>query len=199
MSLDRVRTAYDSVAGLYADMFADAGLLHPDDRALLQRWLVGRTGRVLDLGCGPGHLTAHLAAAGVDVAGADPVEAFVAIARSRFPGVAYEVGSFDTVAAADLDGVLSWYSTIHTPPDRIDATLARLRSTAGPWRRPRARLLRPHRRRAGAVRPQGHHRLPVAHSRAGTPGRGRPLLRGHTETRPERPERRHGAIVALAV
>lgn len=199
MSLDRIRAAYDSVAGLYADMFADAELLHPSDRALLQRWLVGRTGRVLDLGCGPGHLTAHLAAAGVDVAGVDPVEAFVAIARSRFPGVAYEVGSFDTVAATDLDGVLSWYSTIHTPPDQIDATLARLRGLLTPG----GVLVLGFFDHTGAEPEPFAHKVTTAY-RWPTPELARRVEAAglsvtHTETRPERPERRHGAIVALAV
>lgn len=199
MTLDRVRDAYSTLADLYADMFADARLLHPDDRALLERWLVGRTGRVLDLGCGPGHLTAHLAAAGVDVAGVDPVEAFVSIARSRFPGVSYEVGSFDTVAATGLDGVLSWYSTIHTPPDEIDATLSRLRGLLNP----------------GGVlvlgffdhldtRPEPfEHKVTTAYRWPSSELARRVEDAGftvaHTETRPERPERRHGAIVAVAL
>lgn len=198
MSLDRVRDAYGAWADVYADRFADAGLLHPDDRALLETWLVGRPGRVLDLGCGPGHLTAHLASAGVDVAGVDPVEAFVSIARARFPGVSYEVGSFGSVVDSGLDGLLSWYSTIHTPPDEIDVTLAHLRgllATGGV-------LVLGFFDHLGARPEPFDHKVTVAY-RWPT----RELARrvesagfsvAHTETRPERPERRHGAIVALA-
>ena len=67
--------------------------------------------RVLDVGCGPGALTARLVdRLGVDaVAGVDPSASFVAAARARFPGLdvrearaealPYADGSFDAVLA----------------------------------------------------------------------------------------------------
>ena len=48
---------------------------------------VGAGDRILDVGCGPGALTAELLRLDAEVAAADPSESFVAAIRSRFPGV----------------------------------------------------------------------------------------------------------------
>ncbi|HWB09634.1 MAG TPA: methyltransferase domain-containing protein [Pirellulales bacterium] len=47
--------------------------------------------RILDLGCGTGHLTAKIADAGADVLGIDASSAMVEQARRNFPGVSFEV------------------------------------------------------------------------------------------------------------
>jgi SAM-dependent methyltransferase len=52
-------------------------------------------GRVLDVGCGPGHVAAHLAARGLDVTGIDLDERMVEQARRR-------LGSRATLAVADV-------------------------------------------------------------------------------------------------
>src|SRR5688500_6280552 len=78
MSFDVAAEAYDRFMGRYsrplAAVFADSARLPA-------------SGRVLDVGCGPGALTAELTARfGPDqVAGVDPSESFVAAAHSRFP------------------------------------------------------------------------------------------------------------------
>ena len=46
---------------------------------------------VMDAGCGPGHATAHLAAAGADARGLSPE--MVAEARQRHPDIRFEVGN----------------------------------------------------------------------------------------------------------
>ena len=45
--------------------------------------------RILDLGCGTGHLTAEIAATGADVVGLDSAEAMVEQARSSYPDLAF--------------------------------------------------------------------------------------------------------------
>ena len=45
----------------------------------------------MDAGCGPGHATAHLAAAGADARGLSPE--MVAEARQRHPDIRFEVGN----------------------------------------------------------------------------------------------------------
>lgn len=75
---------------------------------------VGTAGRVLELGCGPGHMTEHLVAAGNDVTCVEVDPAAAAAARAVTPHVfvadldmadlAEVVGAepFDTVVAADV-------------------------------------------------------------------------------------------------
>lgn len=49
--------------------------------------------QVLDVGCGPGALTAVLRAGGAEVAGIDPSEPFVEAVSRRFPGVDVRLGT----------------------------------------------------------------------------------------------------------
>ncbi|HMG41155.1 MAG TPA: class I SAM-dependent methyltransferase, partial [Acidimicrobiales bacterium] len=55
--------------------------VHADDLALIARHLSIRPGAVLDVGCGPGHLTAHLRSLEVDATGLDLVPEFIDHAR----------------------------------------------------------------------------------------------------------------------
>jgi SAM-dependent methyltransferase len=59
--------------------------------------------RVLDVGCGPGALTAELVErlGAVAVAAVDPSERFVTAARERHPGVHVELGSAERLPFAD--------------------------------------------------------------------------------------------------
>jgi len=53
---------------------------------------------VADVGCGPGHVTAHLHELGVDAFGIDLSPEMVAVARREHPAPRFEVGSM-----TDLD------------------------------------------------------------------------------------------------
>lgn len=64
-------TPYDEVASLYADLFSDMLDTRPLERAMLAAFAELTDGPVADLGCGPGHLTAHLRSLGLDVFGLD--------------------------------------------------------------------------------------------------------------------------------
>jgi SAM-dependent methyltransferase len=120
-----VRGAYSAVADLYIELFGASELVLADDLALIERHLTIRSGRVLDLGCGPGHLTAHLRARGVDAAGVDLVPEFIAHARATYPDGEYHLGSMDDLAVDDhsVAGILASYSLIHVPPAEIDGVL----------------------------------------------------------------------------
>jgi ABC-type sugar transport system ATPase subunit len=65
------RTAYDAVAALYAGQFKDTLDDRPVERGLLAAFAekVRRApaGPVVDLGCGPGHIAAHLHGLGLPV------------------------------------------------------------------------------------------------------------------------------------
>jgi len=132
------RTAYDTVAADYAELVSGALADSPVDRALLgvvaEQVLGGDGGPVGDLGCGPGRLTAHLDALGLDAFGVDLSPGMVAVARRQHPHLRFEVGSLEALPLPDasLAGALAWYSVIHTPPERQPAVFTEL-----------ARVLRP--------------------------------------------------------
>ncbi|MEU6380053.1 methyltransferase domain-containing protein [Streptomyces sp. NPDC046909] len=121
--LTRTRVFYDTVAEDYAERFRDVLTVTPIDRALIDAFaeLVGRGGAVADLGCGPGRVTAYLDSLGLSVFGLDLSESMLAIARRENPGLRFERGSMLELDVADgsLAGVVSWYSSIHTPVDEL--------------------------------------------------------------------------------
>jgi uncharacterized protein len=136
----RVRASYDAVAGAYADH------LVAELRELpFETWLLDRVaahadgGPVVEVGCGPGHVTAYLAEAGADATGIDLSPGMVAEARRRFPEGTYEVGDLRRLmrptTAPGWSAVLAWYSLIHLAgsemPDAIDALVRPL--VPGGW------------------------------------------------------------------
>ena len=136
--LRETRTSYDTVATSYAEQLADALAQAPADRAVLGLLadLVGPGGRVADLGCGPGRVTAHLTGLGLDAFGIDLSPGMVEVARARHPDLRFEVGDLRALPLADgeLDGALAWYSLIHVPPDArplVAAELARVLRPGG--------------------------------------------------------------------
>ncbi|MEV4623089.1 class I SAM-dependent methyltransferase [Asanoa sp. NPDC049573] len=134
MNLEPVRQAYASVAELYIDLFGTSQQVHPDDLAFIGRHLAGQTGPVLDLGCGPGHITEYLRALGADATGIDMVPEFIAHAQAAHPSGTYELGSFDNLAVANqsVGGILAWGSLIHLPPQDLDGVLAEFRRAMAP-------------------------------------------------------------------
>ncbi len=113
--------AYDRYIGRYS-------------RALAPRFLefAGVTsGPVLEVGCGPGSLTAVLAArfGAVNVAAVDPSESFVAACRERVPGADVRVGSGESLPFVDgaFEGALSQLVlSFVREPDQLTAELSRV-------------------------------------------------------------------------
>jgi SAM-dependent methyltransferase len=112
VNMDQVRQAYASVAELYIEMFGTSQQVHADYLAFIGRHLAGQPGRVLDLGCGPGHITDYLRSLGVDATGIDMVPEFIAHAQAAHPSGSYQLGSFEDLAAArhSIAGILAWGS-----------------------------------------------------------------------------------------
>src|ERR1700742_1027206 len=55
-------------------------------------WLAPQAGeRILDLGCGTGHLTAQIAARGAEVVGIDRSPEMIATARRHYPNLQFEI------------------------------------------------------------------------------------------------------------
>ncbi|MFJ1735079.1 class I SAM-dependent methyltransferase [Streptomyces sp. NPDC088254] len=125
--LSDTRTFYDAVAGDYAELFSEEPA-RPMDRAVLGGFaeIVGRGGVVVDLGCGPGRVTRYLGSLGLVVSGVDLSEGMLAVARRENPGIAFELGSMTDLPHEDgsVDGVVSWYSSIHTPEPELPALFA---------------------------------------------------------------------------
>ncbi|MFD4637795.1 class I SAM-dependent DNA methyltransferase [Lentzea sp. NPDC058436] len=127
-------TPYDSVAPLYAELFSDVLDTRPLERAMLAAFAELVDGPVADLGCGPGHLTAHLSGLGLDVFGLDLSPAMIELAREAHPHLRFEVGSMTELDLEDqaLNGILAFYSVIHMPPDELPAVFAEFFRVLGP-------------------------------------------------------------------
>lgn len=127
----RVRATYAAVAERYAERLTD----ELDDLPF-ERWLLDRVaaeaagGPVVEVGSGPGHVTAYLAAAGADARGLDLTPEMVEEARRRFPGVRYDVGDLRRLmrpeTAPGWRAVLAWYSLIHLAESELPAALMAL-------------------------------------------------------------------------
>ena len=133
----KVRSSYDAVAAAYADQLADE--LPGLD---FERWLLDRVaahaagGPVVEVGCGPGHVTAYLAGAGADALGLDLSPGMVEEARRRFPDGSYEVGDLRRLTrpatSSGWAAVLGWYSLIHLAASELPAAVASLARPLAP-------------------------------------------------------------------
>lgn len=134
---DRVRAAYGAIAADYADRLATELEGLPFERWLLDRVAAEAGDRpVVDAGCGPGQVTAYLAATGADARGLDLTPQMVEQARARFPGVRYDVGDLTRlIRPQNADGwgaVLGWYSLIHLAGSEFPAAVAALARPLAP-------------------------------------------------------------------
>jgi uncharacterized protein YceH (UPF0502 family) len=133
----RVRSSYDAVAATYAESLAGELAGMPFETWLLDRVAAHADGGpVVDVGCGPGHLTAFLAAAGADAVGLDLSPGMVAEARRRFPGGHYDVGDLRRLSrpatSAAWAAVLGWYSLVHLAASELPAAVAALARPLAP-------------------------------------------------------------------
>lgn len=93
------------------DVFADA---------------VGGLGPVLDVGCGPGTVTAYLVDRGLDASGVDLSPRMIEHARRLYPRCRFHVASSTDLGLADssLGGVLGWWSLFNLPRDVLPQVLS---------------------------------------------------------------------------
>jgi uncharacterized protein YceH (UPF0502 family) len=127
----RVRAAYDAVAGTYAEALSDELTELPFEAWLLDRVAAHADGGpVVEVGCGPGHVTAYLADRGAEATGIDLSPEMVAEARRRFPDGTYEVGDLRRLmrptTAPGWSAVLAWYSLIHLAPSELPGAVESL-------------------------------------------------------------------------
>ncbi|MEV6796473.1 methyltransferase domain-containing protein [Streptomyces sp. NPDC051320] len=137
-ALAATREAYDAAAPTYAELFRDTLRDSALDRAILGAFAEVATAsgevRVADLGCGPGHITAHLDGLGLAAFGVDASPAMIKLARQAYPALRFDVGSMTALNIADgtLGGVLSRWSIIHTPPHELPAILVEFHRVLAP-------------------------------------------------------------------
>ncbi len=127
----KVRMSYDAVATAYADQLVDELGRLPFETWLLDRVVAHAVGRpVVEVGSGPGHVTAYLADGGADATGIDLAPAMVNEARRRFPGRGFEVGDLRRLtrppASAGWAAVVGWYSLIHLAASELAEAIAAL-------------------------------------------------------------------------
>jgi len=132
--LDSTRESYDTVAEDYAIRVGQLFDQEPIGRAMLAAFAEQVRGAVVDVGCGPGHVTAHLASLGLDVAGVDLSPKMVEIARRRYPELRFSVGSMTALDLPDgeLGGLVAWWSIFHLPPEELPKVFAGFRRTHAP-------------------------------------------------------------------
>jgi SAM-dependent methyltransferase len=127
--LSTTRTFYDAVAADYAARFYDELAAKPLDRSMLaafaQHVRTSGGGQVADIGCGPGHVTAHLNELGLSVFGIDLSSHMVSQARRANPDLRFDEGSMTDLDLRDgsLGGIVAWYSVIHIPDGLLPQTL----------------------------------------------------------------------------
>lgn len=122
---------YDAKAQEYAKITkSDAD--RPELTAFID--MIPTGGRVLDLGCGPGHFAARMAQSGLVVEASDASAEMISIA-SQVDGVSARIETFDALDAVDhYDGIFANFSLLHaersTVPDHV-ATIAKALKSGG--------------------------------------------------------------------
>eukprot|EP00698_Gefionella_okellyi_P003816 TRINITY_DN13542_c0_g1_i1.p1 TRINITY_DN13542_c0_g1~~TRINITY_DN13542_c0_g1_i1.p1 ORF type:complete len:225 (+),score=30.51 TRINITY_DN13542_c0_g1_i1:25-675(+) len=114
--LVRIQTTYDTIAKIYDAKISGELASKPLDRALLDAFSeFVKHGLVCDLGCGPGHISAYLAAKGVATHGIDLSSSMIDCARSRYPELSFATGSMTALSERDSAwaGAILFYSIIH--------------------------------------------------------------------------------------
>ena len=126
--LDETRSSYDTVAVNYADLVRGSMDRLPVLRSVLVMFaeLVRGAAPVLDIGCGPGHISAVLQDLGLEVIGVDLSPVMIDLARSEHPGPRYDVASMTDLPYGDgsAGGALLFWSLIHIPDDTVPTVLA---------------------------------------------------------------------------
>lgn len=134
--LTDTRSSYDTVAASYADRLRDSIAKSPSLRMTLGLFasLVREDGPVADVGCGTGHVTAHLNSLGLDAFGLDLSPGMVEAARRDHPGLRFAAGSMTALPlpGASVAGLLSWWSLIHVPDEEVPTALAQFHRVLRP-------------------------------------------------------------------
>lgn len=126
-NLTGIRSAYDTVAETYSTLIPDTSFEAPSDMAMIDEFSVHMRAtanrHVIDVGCGAGRMSSYLSDAGLNVTGVDLSPEMVRVAQHLHPGLLFQVGALAGLPAVDAaaDGILAWYSIIHSPRPTLPA------------------------------------------------------------------------------
>ena len=127
---EQLTRGYDALAEVYAKEYCDELDRKPFDRERLEQFvrMVPSGLPICDLGCGPGHLAAHLKSLGVEVIGVDLSPGMIAEAKRRYPEIEYRVGNMLELELPDdsLGAIAAFYSVIHIERDDLDRATAEM-------------------------------------------------------------------------
>lgn len=130
---EQVIAAYDLAAANLAAASAEELCHRPLDVWLLERVAESVTGPILDLGCGPGHVTAFLADTGAEVHGLDASASMIDRARAAFPDLEFNVGRFHQVLrprnSAAWGVIVARFALIHLAESELTPTLRTVGAT----------------------------------------------------------------------
>lgn len=92
-------------------------------------------GPVVELGCGPGHVSGYLSARGVDISGLDLSPEMVTEAKRLFPRLEFVVGDMLDLPYADrsLTGLVAFYSIIHFDDAQLLQAFREMARVLRPW------------------------------------------------------------------
>lgn len=122
----------------YARLLPDMSLEAPLDRAVLRGFtemvLEGGNHLVVEVGCGSGRVTRHLAEAGLTVVGFDLSLEMVRLARESGADVPFGVAHAGALplSGGRFGGVVCWYSLINLPAEALPGVCVELARVACP-------------------------------------------------------------------
>jgi SAM-dependent methyltransferase len=129
-----VRAAYDAAAAEYAVAFAEDLSQLEVDRAVLDETAdrvaaAGSLGPVIDLGCGPAQVGAHLARRGASVVGVDLSPGMLAVARAREASMPLACGDMRALPllTASCAAVVAFYCLQHIDRAAVPLVLEEIR------------------------------------------------------------------------
>jgi ubiquinone/menaquinone biosynthesis C-methylase UbiE len=127
---EQLTRGYDALAEVYAEEYCNEFDRKPFDRERLEQFarMVPPGLPLCDLGCGPGHLAAHLKSLGAEVVGIDLSPGMIAEAKRRYPQIEYRVGNMLQLELPDgsLGAIAAFYSMIHIERHELDRATAEM-------------------------------------------------------------------------
>ncbi len=139
---DSIRKAYDLCADDYAGAFWNEFDKKHFDRCIMLPWFAGQFGpddRVLEIGAGPGEVSAFLSQRGVQCTATDLSPQMIENAKKYFsggdfPNIRFEVQDFTRLTYPDesFAGVIGYYAIVNLTMDEIQTALAEVKRVLKP-------------------------------------------------------------------
>jgi ubiquinone/menaquinone biosynthesis C-methylase UbiE len=131
------RKSYNIVAQKYHNLFKDEMNEKEYDRLLLDDFVkyFKKKDTILDVGCGPsGHIGRYLFDKGLNVIGIDISDKCIEIATGYNSGMEFRIMDFSQMDFADntINGIISFYSIIHTPKKFLDQIFSEFKRVLKP-------------------------------------------------------------------